>query len=744
MSVTATPMMSNFNGGEVSRRLEGRTDTAVYAIAVQTMENFSPTIEGAAIKRSGFAYIRAAMASAAWLGRFVFNVTQAYVIEWGEQKLRFFTNGDWIETAPSTPYEVAVPYTAAEAPVVCVQQSFDRLYMAHGSHAPAALSRTGATTFVHAALALEGGPFADENSNEAVTVTASGTSGSVTITASSPIFLSGHVGAPFRIEAADFSTIKAWEPGFDGVQLGDVVRSDGKAYEAVQLSPSARTGSVQPIHSRGAEWDGIGKGEDINEKDAGGVKWQYLHDRFGVGVISSVSSATQAVMTVTRRLPDAVTSIASFRWSHGLFSAAAGWPELVLIAFGRLIFFKGFDMVASVAGGYQDFRAYTPSGVAAPDMAFRRRLALSNPPLWARADRKQILIGTVDGEYAIVPLNPGEILSGDNIDCVPQSFHGVAPVQPAQVGTATVFAQRGRRKIRASDYQFGQDRNVAPDLTAWARHIGRGVRQLAFQQNPEELLFGVRADGQMFVHPRSPEQEVKGFGRIRLAADGKVLSAVCIPSDDGDTDDLWALVERDGAKSIEKMGAWWDEDDQPAMADAFFVDSGVSYDGPPIDVISSGLAHLAGRTVRILADGAVVPDMVVTNDGGLPQPLGFKARRIHIGLGYTARIVTLRPEVRSPSGQTSQGKRKRVFSIILRLLETAGIRVMADGIHADNVIDRPGSAPMDAPVPLFTGDTDSKLISGNWGREGQVELISDDPLPCTIVAAMPAIEVSER
>jgi hypothetical protein len=110
-------------------------------------------------------------------------VTQAYVLGWSDGKLRFYTNGGRIESGPGSPYEVSTPYSAAEAPFVSHQQSYDRLYLAHGSHPPASLLRLTATTFSYAALTLKNGPFADRNTNEAITVTASGTTGSVTITA---------------------------------------------------------------------------------------------------------------------------------------------------------------------------------------------------------------------------------------------------------------------------------------------------------------------------------------------------------------------------------------------------------------------------------------------------------------------------------------------------------------------------------------------------------------------------------
>ncbi|MGN6124815.1 MAG: hypothetical protein ACTHOJ_17865, partial [Sphingomonas oligoaromativorans] len=86
-----------------------------------------------------------------------------------------------------------------------------------------------------------------------------------------------------------------------------------------------------------------------------------------------------------------------------------------------------------------------------------------------------------------------------------------------------------------------------------------------------------------------------------------------------------------------------------------------------------------------------------------------------------------------------QGKRQRMVRIALRLLGTLGIRVGAKGGKLDNLIDRPASADMDAPIPLFSGDS-GKSVGGNFDTAGQGMIVSSDPLPATIVAAMPTIE----
>jgi hypothetical protein len=733
------PIATSFNGGEISPRMGGRTDTAIYQVALAEALNFVPTVEGALVKRPGFEYIRDAAPSASWLSTFRFNLTQDYVLEWSDGAIRFYTNEARIETAPGVPYEVAVPYTAAEAPFVSCQQSFDRLYLDHPNHPPARLSRTGATTFVYEVLAFQNGPFADGNADQARTVTVSATMGEVTITSPAPIFQPGHVDAPFRVEAADFSTITAWEAQTKDIKVGDVRRSEGKAYTA---ETAGTTGTVVLTHTTGAEWDGSNT-KDANDKGPFGVRWAYRHDRFGMLRITAVAAdGMSATAIVTRRLPDSVTSVATWRWAHGAFSAAAGWPSVVIAWGSRLCHFKQFELLASVAGDYLNHATYTASGVLAGDLAFRRTLSTEDPVLWAMGDRR-LIVGTASREIAIGAINQAQAVSGDNIEAVPQSFYGSERVQPAQIATTGVFVQRGARKLRQAEYDFARDRYQSANMTVWCRHLTRsGVRQLAFAKEPEELLVGVRGDGVMIAHPHAPEQEIKGFSRIAHAG-GKLLSVVSCANSAGDRDALWVLVERaDGARGVERMADWHEDED--AQTDAFYVDSGSTVIAGPAQTHFTGATQLAGRDVAILADGGVITGVRVNADGSFDVPAANvpadRAYRLTIGLAYTARAVTLRPEL-GGRGDTSQGKRQRVVRLVLRLIATSGIRIGAFGGILDNLIDRSSEEHMDSPVPLYTGDTD-RAVSGGWDRHGQAVFESYGPLPATIVAAMPTLNVT--
>jgi hypothetical protein len=744
----AEPIQSSFNGGEVSPLLHGRTDLAAYAISVAELLNIIPTIQGGALKRSGSRFVAAAatVGGDVRLIGFEPQLTQAYMIEATNQAFRFYTNNALVAPG-AVPYVLATPYLESELAALSWQQSNDVMYFAHGAHQQMKLARTGAASFAIAPHTLRNGPFKDANTNEAVTVAASGTTGIVTLTASSPIFLAGHVGAPFRIEAADFAATPAWEPAIKGLAIGDRRRSEGKIYQAATLpsNGSMRTGTIQPTHTQGAEWDGMATGKDINDKDWGGVLWQYVNDRYGTVTITAVDpGGLTATASVVRTIP---STAATWRWAHAAYSAAEGWPTAVCVWNERLIYARGSRVDGSVVGDFDNFAERDSAGAINADSAFSYTLASPNPIRWLRADL-QLIVGTTKGEYAIGPLNNAAAPGPGNLQAPPQSFYGSNRAQPVQIGSKTMFVARGGRKVREAGYSYDANRYVANDTTVRAEHVTRGgVSQLAYQQEPYGLLWAVRNDGTLLSFTYSEEQEVRGWSRHVIggssSADGKapaIVEAVgVIPDPSGVNDQVWLSVRRwiNGGfrRYIERLEAFWDFGQD--VADGFFLDSGLTYSGEPASIIA-GLEHLAGQTVWVLADGASHPDLVVSPTGQVTLANAITARKVQIGLAYTARLTTLKLEAGGNAG-TAQGATKKIVKLGMRLLEALAITVGPPGGNRDDVLMRSSADAMDRGLGTFTGD---QVIDypGSFERDGQITVESYQPLPLTLLALMPRVD----
>jgi hypothetical protein len=124
---------------------------------------------------------------------------------------------------------------------------------------------------------------------------------------------------------------------------------------------------------------------------------------------------------------------------------------------------------------------------------------------------------------------------------------------------------------------------------------------------------------------------------------------------------------------VEFMEARFDTDEGKTQATAFFVDSGLSYDGSATATVS-GLDHLLNDTVHFLGNGDVYSTQAVTGYSvgysGLSS-ISPTVEKAQIGLPYYSTIKTLRPEAGSDDG-VAQGKMKRVFEVTIRFIQTLG------------------------------------------------------------------------
>lgn len=745
--MTRRHITTGFMAGELDPHLDGRIDTDQYAFGLSVCENWVAINEGPLVKRMGFEYVAPAADTAVWLTGFRPSITQEYVIEWSENALRFYTNEARIETSPGVAYQVTTPFPANVVPFISAQQSFDRQYLAHEDYAPRAIRRDTPTTFTLEVITNELGPFLDNNTDPARTLIASGVSGSVTLTGDAG-FTADHVGALIRIEAKDFANIPQWEAGMTGVVVNEITRNGGRVYQA---ATAGTTGNVEPSHSEGSFFDGMLKNDLLNAKGPYGVKWIYRHDRFGVAQITAVASATSATATVLRRLPDSLTSVASEKWAHQAWSNAEGWPSLVTLFQGRLIHFKGIDIFGSVAGdfggGRVNYSAFTESGRIEVDLGFRRTISLSDPPVWVSADRR-LLLGTPSVEMAIGPQSNSAAFSGTNIDAQPQSYYGSQRVFPVTTGTETLFVERGGRRVRAADYDFGRDRYDAPDLNATSREITTGgLVQLGFQRVPHALAYGVRADGQLIVHAKT-RSEIRGWTRWRMGGSARVLSAVSVVGSSGQADDMWVLIERLNGAGVPVREVWrqstWRELGDPIAAGCYL-------DGAVRFALAGGTAtvsvpHLADQQVTALINGVVVAGLMAAGDGTVTFPedaLPANDFIALVGLPYTAIATSMRPELRDGKGSLA-GLRQRAVKIIARVLETLGLKVAAPGQdEAEDLILRRGGDFMDAQIAAVSGDVEG-LIDADIDRDGRTTWTSSVPLPATIALVAINMEVSER
>lgn len=164
----AISIINAFNSGELSPQLEGRTDLSRYYSGCRTLENFLIFSYGGATRRPGTKYIATAKNSdeASRLVPFEFSTTQAYILEFGDEYIRFYKDNGQIVDVNDDPYEISTPYdTDAGTDLFELHfiQSADTMYIVHPAYKPRKLTRTGHTSWTITEIEFERGPFLDEN-----------------------------------------------------------------------------------------------------------------------------------------------------------------------------------------------------------------------------------------------------------------------------------------------------------------------------------------------------------------------------------------------------------------------------------------------------------------------------------------------------------------------------------------------------------------------------------------------------
>ncbi len=148
-----------------------------------------------------------------------------------------------------------------------------------------------------------------------------------------------------------------------------------------------------------------------------------------------------------------------------------------------------------------------------------------------------------------------------------------------------------------------------------------------------------------------------------------------------------------------------------------------------------GLGHLEGRQVVALADGNVVQNLTVADAQViLPRAAG----RVHVGLRYTSDVVALRPETRQG---TIQGKITKVTHVTVRHNKSRGMFIGMSFADMDEVKQRQFE-DYGKPIDLMTGDKKIPM-SSDWEADNQIHIRQLYPLPMTILALVPNIEIED-
>ena len=660
-------LQQSFVGGEIAPEMKGRIEDISYANGLAICRNFLVRPQGAADNRAGLRFVREVKDSTkrVRLIPFTFSGDQTMVIELGEKYARFHTDAATVMNG-AAPYEIETPYLEAHLMDIHHVQSADILTLVHPNYPPQELRRYGVTDWRLQAIAFT------------PTVTAPA---NLTISPSRVPQASGvvQINLTYRYKVTAVKDKVESKPSDEVTATNDLYTSGNKITLSWQAVAGADSYFIYRYQS--GMYGYLGQTQSTSFEDSGAAP-----------DMAKTPPQYKDIFDKADHYPSAV----SYYQQRRVFAGTKAEPQKIWMTRSG----TEADMSYSVPARDDD---RIEIRVAAREANHIRHIV----PLG------NLLILTGSAEWKVSTQNT-DVLTSTSIAVSPHSYIGANNVQPVIVNASLIYGAARGGHVREMTYSWQAGGYVTGDLSLRAPHLfdRRQILDMAYGKAPYPIVWFISSNGWLLGNTYVPEQEIGAWHRHDT--DGSFESCAVVA--EGDEDMLYVVVRRHingrDVRYIERL----ESRSFATPADAFFVDSGLSYDGVPTTTVR-GLDHLEGKTVSILADGAVHPQRVVT---GGAIALDHPAAKIHVGLPI--------------------GRKKNVNEIWLDVLASSGIWA---GPHEDALVEskQRSTEPPGSPPHLKTGEVQLTL-KPDWNEYGQILMRQRDPLPLTIVSLTVGVAIA--
>ena len=597
------------------------------------------------------------------------------------------------------------------------------------------------------------GPFLTENTT-AITLTPSALTGSITLTASQPIFQATHGGSLWRITSVGQTveaSLSAQNTFSDPILVTGVGTS--RVLEIVRSNTWTATLTLQRSIAEPGTWVDV-KTYTTNGTDSfnDGFDNSDIYYRVGIktgdytsgtvdlslafpsgsitGVIRILTPASQVVCTAV--VVKALGGLdPSNIWAEGAWSSVRGWPTAVALYQGRLWWSGNGRIWGSVS---DNFTGFSPD--ADGDSAPINRTVGDGPVNrvnWL-LPMERLMAGTDLREQSIRSNSFDEPITPTNYNSKATSTKGSATIPAALSNAVGFFVGKNTTDVYELRWS-GEDYSYKPvKATLLVPDIAEmGFARIAIQEEPDVRLHCVKTDGTAAVLVRDQAEDVLAW--VDIETDGFIEDVCVLPGVIEDR--VFYRVRRviDG-NTVRYHEEWARMDQcrggtQNLQGDSFVTGSG------PITTIT-GLDHLEGETVVCWADGVDQGNFTVT---GGEFTLPGSVNSYMVGLGYTADYKGAKLAVQTQIG-LDLNRRKRAVSLGLLLADThyQGLKY---GPSFDELDDLP-LTENDLETPADTVwdcyDEDHIEFPGDWDTDSRICLRAAAPRPCTVMAAMISVD----
>ena len=716
-------------------------------------ENFSVPVAAYSLTGDADAWVTATGYS---IGDFVSESSTVYRCLTAHTSGTFATDLAADKWVADTVYSIYTPYAEDDLAELNYTQSADVLYLTHPDHAPRQLERAGTMDWSLNLYAYENGPFQLANTDSTDTLAISATTGDdKTLTASGFTLNSLQVGSLFKLE--HYVEGQAVTHALDAVESSSSIKCGG-TWRLITHGTWTATIQVEKSTDAGSSWTTLREFSSADDYNADTYGTEDMSDYAEPFLVRATCSAytsgpcnvnltadafyQEGIVEVTAVAADGVTATADVvrtcaetgataDWSESSWSNYRGWPAVVEFhPEDRLVFgntkTEPYTYWMTRTGSYLDFSRSSPlqddDGISSPLPGRMVNGINGLVPL------SEMIALTLSNETSIRsstgPLSPTTVMNKIH------GWEGSYGVRPVVIGNRAIYVQSTGTSVRDLGFDLNSDSFVGADLTIFSNHLFTNytIEEIAYQQNPDRIVWAVRSDGILLSMTYMREQEVVAWSWHDTNDGDDLFESVCTIRGSG-YDEVWVAVNRDDTRYVERMVKRLASTD---LEDQFFVDCGTTFDDDATTTFT--VSQLASKDVSVLADGVVISGETVSAGGVLTID---SASVVQVGLPYNADLETLNVEVNLPDG-TAQGRKIHVSNVALRLLNTQGGYI---GRDSDNLfsLNLESRTDYDEDV-LYSGDHSVSLGAG-YAEGGRLFYRQSDPLPVTITGVIPTVTV---
>ena len=459
--------------------------------------------------------------------------------------------------------------------------------------------------------------------------------------------------------------------------------------------------------------------------------------KYGTAKITGYTDAQTVTADVIDEIPLADGALS---WQESAFCPRQGYPRTIALQDSRLIL-AGTNRKpqAFFYSALNDYNNFLPLNTLA-DSPFQIEVLSEDQSSsqWISA-QKELFVGTASVEGALTSRKNDEAASAENPPVVKWNESMGSAHRPAiPMNDALACLQRGRRSINVLAYSLERDGYTGEEVTLLCPQLfDEGIAQLAHSREPYTSLYAVVEDGALCHMVYEPKLQVTSWCKFTTEG-GSFESAAILPSPTTNEDMLWCAVKRevDGqtVRYIERFSIENGKNQRQDNADGlWYVDSGIEFTGSPVSSTLTGLDHLEGETVLVVAGYA--SETLVVNGGEVTTSL--VADRIIVGLP----IVSLFEPLDLESTGTF-GKRKQLFQTRFMVEKSFGGQVAADEKDWVDIVYHTAGQPMDT-VTLKDGYFEL-FHESSHGRQKYWKVRHADALPFTLQAVIQTVKVTKK